>query len=541
MTQVRRFGVRGSGGLAGAAAGAVLLVGTLAAPATAGAAVPTTTVPAAGVPTAAAPAPAATARTTGAGRAAGDVVDPLARYYAQKLAWRSCDPFTQCSSMLVPLSYEKPSLGSVRIALARQRATGPGTRLGTLVVNPGGPGGSGVDLASVWDYVASEGLRARYDTVGFDPRGVARSNPVQCFTDKQTDVFLSMDSSPDTAAETAAYARVSKTFNAACQERSKRIADHMDTRLVARDMDVLRAALGERKLTYLGYSYGTLIGLMYLDQFPTRVARMVLDGVVDPALNITGSTKGQSDGFGVALRRFATDCPRHADCPLPKDPKAGLARINAFLAGLDAKPLRTGTSRPLTQALGVTAVVGQMYDNVTQWPALRPALAAGFRGNGRPLLDLADATNGREPDGAYQDNGTAALYAVDCWDSPPPPGVPGTAALAAAWARTALVPEIARALAWGNLPCATWAGHAPQKPAPVVAKGSPPVLVVGNLYDPATPVQNARAVAKSLSRGVLLTTGADGHTAYGRDACASRLIDRYLLTGTPPRNGTFCR
>ena len=327
-----------------------------------------------------------------------------------------------------------------------------------------------------------------------------------------------------------------------CHRRSPRIFDHMDTELAARDLDVLRAAVGDPVLHYFGFSYGTAIGTAYAELFPARAGRLALDGAIDPTLDLVTLSKGQSDGFQLALRRFVRDCVGRRSCPLPDSTRRGLAAIQRLLAGLDQDPLPAAKGRPLVEAAGITAVIGSLYDNASGWPTLRRALRAAFAGNGRPLQDIADQFTNRQSNGSYASNSNVAIYAVSCWDYPRPPGVSGTRDLATQWMADAAVPQLAGSLAWNNLPCRFWAGRSAVPPHPVAATGSPPILVVGTTFDPATPVEWARSLADQLSAGVLLEWRGDGHTAYGRGSpCATDAIDEFLLTGRPPADGTVCR
>ncbi|MDP1875978.1 MAG: alpha/beta hydrolase [Actinomycetota bacterium] len=471
--------------------------------------------------------------------------DPaLAAYYGQVLQWITCRGKFECSWLTVPTSYEDPSLGAVKVRILRDASAKPGRRIGSLIVNPGGPGGSGTELAQYANYYFSRDLRNHFDVVGFDPRGITQSTPaVECMDNDQFEAWIDADPTPDTAAERLVLIDASRTFAEGCERRSPVISHHMDTRLVARDLDVLRAALGEPRLNYLGYSYGTQIGAMYLDLFPTRAGRLVLDGAIDPSLDFVETIHGQAIGFNRALRQFAKDCLTHADCPLPAPASRALDRIERFLNDLDARPIRAQAGRPLLLAQAVNAVFSALYDDYSGWPLLREGLAAGLSGNGRPLQRMADLYTGRRADGVYTGNEFyAGYYAVSCWDAPRPTGPRGLRDLARAWGSRAAVPEIAESLAWSILPCHYWAGNSTVLPHEVTAPGAPPVLVIGTRFDPATPVEWAKALASQLESGVFVEWVGNGHVAYGRgSACIVTAVDRYLLTGTPPRDGKVCR
>ena len=492
---------------------------------------PTVSVPATPIPSA-------------SGASAGPTAaDPaLAAFYSQHLAWHGCGGSFECASLRVPLSYDDPAGKSIDLQVIRLPASDPSSRIGSLVMNPGGPGGSGIDYARAARGVTSDGLRQHYDIVGFDPRGVGTSDPIHCQTDLQTDAFTAADATPDSPAEVSILADISAQVGAGCQAKSPQLISHMGTADVARDMDILRAALGDDHLSYLGKSYGTAIGTAYAELFPSRVGRMVLDGALDPSLDATGDALGQAKGFEMALRRFVEKCPTLDGCPLSNNPDAAMVQMKDFFARLDATPLSTNQNqRVLNESLAVLGVVGSLYDNVSEWPTLAQALGSAFKGDGSDLLDAVDYYTDRGADGHYTSNANDAIYAVNCWDKPATPNVTQTEALATQWAKIA--PIMGPYLAWGNLPCSTWPVHSSVAPHRVDAAGSPPILVVGTTYDPATPVEWARSLSSQLSKGVYLEWVGDGHTAYYRDggsACINSAVDTYLLTGKPPANGTVC-
>jgi pimeloyl-ACP methyl ester carboxylesterase len=316
---------------------------------------------------------------------------------------------------------------------------------------------------------------------------------------------------------------------------------HVGTLDVARDVDVLRAALGDEKLHYFGASYGTFIGATYADLFPTKVGRMVLDGAIDPTLTNTELAHGQAKGFDLALRRFVEDCVKRSDCPLPRDVQGGLDRIQQLFADLDATPLKTDDpKRPLTEALAENAVLSYLYFPPSDWEQLRYGLSSAFDGDGSVLLSMLDQRLERDENGKYADNSASALYAVNAIDRPDRVSTAQTETLAAQWAKEA--PIFGSYLAWSNLPFQYWQAPAADPPHAITAPGSPKILVVGTTYDPATPYPWAQSLAKQLSQGVLLTRVGDGHTGYGMGSpCTDQAIDRYLTTGVTPAAGTVCR
>lgn len=464
----------------------------------------------------------------------------MAGYYAQKLRWRSCDRGFQCARLLVPMDYKRPAWRRFSLPVIRLPATGPGTPIGSLVVNPGGPGGSGVQYALQAHSQVSAAVRARFDVVGFDPRGVGGSIPaVHCLSDAQLDRFFGTSDTPGNTAERAAVVSESKLFARGCEKQSGALLPYVGTANAARDLDVLRAALGDAKLTYLGKSYGTYLGTWYAQLFPGRVRALVLDGAVDPEEPALEENLVQAQGFRVALRSFVADCLRRSGCPFPRGETvtAAIARIQSMLNQAAAKPLQSQVpGQPGNSALLLTGVASALYSK-SFWPYLRLALTEGFQGNGTVLVALADALVERDRSGHYS-NLTSAELAVDCIDRPWPRSLPAWQSAAASAARAA--PMFGQSIMWGSLPCAYW----PVRPAPQVrlrGAGSPPILVVGNTRDPATPFRWAKALAGDLKSGVLLAWNGDGHTAYMMgSSCINTAVDKYLISLVLPRNGTMC-
>lgn len=466
----------------------------------------------------------------------------LAKFYGQKLAWHPCDDSKsglQCARLTVPLDYAKPDGTTIWLAVLKVPASGDG-RLGSLVVNPGGPGGSGVDLAAAAENFISPEVRDAYSVVGFDPRGVGASSPVECLTDAQTDAFVAAPGSPDTPAERQEYQKDSEALGKACEAKSAALLPAVGTVNAAKDMDVLRAALGDDKLDYLGFSYGTFLGVVYAEQFPTKVGRFVLDGAVDPALTNTELVRQQALSFEQALNRYLGYCVSRGNCPLGDTVPAAQSRLKAFLDGLDANPLPGEGGRDVNTAVGLTAIIGSMYSPERSWPRLTNALQQGLQGDGKGLLAIVDDFNQRGADGKYKNNGIEAIYAVSCTDRKDRTDAAESAKLAAEWSKQA--PFFGASAAYSELPCATWPAAATFDPHRIVAPGTPEILVIGNEYDPATPLQWSRSMAEQLSNGVLLEwQGADGHTAYGRGSeCITAQVDRFLLTGQAPADGTVC-
>ncbi|MFD5158034.1 alpha/beta hydrolase [Streptomyces hawaiiensis] len=470
----------------------------------------------------------------------------LSSYYGQKPAWRGCSvPGFECATLKAPLDYAKPSSGDVRLALTRKKATGPGKRLGSLLVNPGGPGGSAVGYVQAYAGIGYPAeVRARYDMVAVDPRGVARSEPVECLDGPEMDTYTQTDATPDDGKETDGLVAAYRTFAEGCGADAPRLLRHVSTVEAARDMDIVRAVLGDEKLNFVGASYGTFLGATYAGLFPQRAGRLVLDGAMDPSLPARRLNLEQTAGFETAFRSFAKDCVRQADCPLGgrgTSPEKVGDNLKAFFEKLDTRPVGTGDTdgRKLTESLATTGVIAAMYDEGA-WDQLREALTSAMKENdGSGLLLLSDGYYERDADGAYS-NLMFANAAVNCLDLPPSFDTPDEV--------RKVLPEFEKAspvfgegLAWAALNCAYWPVHATGEPHRIEAKGAAPIVVVGTTRDPATPYRWAQALAGQLSSARLLTYEGDGHTAYGRgSSCIDRTINAYLLRGTPPTDGKRC-
>ena len=463
----------------------------------------------------------------------------LAAYYDQKLHWTGCGAGYDCTKVTVPLDYAAPAGKTISLSMVRLKST---QAHGSLLLNPGGPGGSGVDLARHAYEELTGDLVVAYDIVGFDPRGVGTSDPVDCLSDADLDTFLAADGTPRTPQQVATITALSAGLGAGCAARSHDIAAHMGTADAARDMDVIRAALGDEKLNYLGFSYGTDLGAQYADLFPSHVGRMVLDGAYPGSLTLEQGLAMQSDSYDASLRRFVADCLTQSDCPLTGSLDGGVRRIQKFLSDLDTHPLPAATNRLLTEGNATPSIYYLLYAPTDGWPYLRTALASAFAGDGTSLIASIDSVYGRQPDGSYSGNFFEAYYAVTCTDTPQLGGPQHVAALGAAWSRTA--PVFGESQAWGTLPCWQWAPVHTNTAAPAVfhAKGSAPILVVATAHDPATPYAGGVEVAKELDNATLLTYDGDGHTAYHRGStCIDAAVDAYLIHGTLPAPGTVCK
>jgi pimeloyl-ACP methyl ester carboxylesterase len=482
--------------------------------------------------------------------------DPALRsFYEQKIAWKPCDddPVTKkkdegefnCGTLKVPMDYTAPEGKSLDIAVLQYPAANPDTRIGSLLLNPGGPGASGQEyLKGAFDSFDGV-LHDRYDVLGFDPRGVADSAPVRCFDDKTLDKVNAEDSPRDPVERKAYREQNSKTFSAACQEKTGDLLPFVGTRNAARDMDVLRGAVGDEKLNYVGFSYGTYLGSLYAEEFPNRVGRLVLDGVVDPAADKLDANIDQTIGFERSFRAFAADCAARKGCPLGNDPDKAALIATDFLDKLQEKPLRTAyDGRKLTSSLGWTGADSLLYGNKeTSWKALREALALAMdQKDGSYLLFYADHYMGRDEKGHY-DNSGDSLAAIRCADAaaPAPSAERIDQILAKLHAEAPLFSRDTAASDFGAAGCASWPFKTPEKPHVIRAEGAAPILVVGTTGDPATPYAASEKLAKELASATLLTLEGEGHAAFTRGSkCIDAAVTAYIVEGTMPAAGTRC-
>lgn len=468
---------------------------------------------------------AAPATPTTGGRTAADgstpnPSGPLRRDppVVEPVAWEACHDGFGCATVEVPLDHDNPAGATTTVALIRVPAGDPQRREGSLFVNPGGPGASGIDLVRSGFRFDAETM-ARFDLVGFDPRGVGQSDPLGCEPDLTIGPLP--DPSPDTEAEAEQLdAEAARVASRCARTDGERLA-HLDSEDVARDLDLLRQAVGDEELHYYGFSYGTLLALRYLELFPATAGRVVLDGVVDPAATL-GELLGQQaeafeDAFATEMAAACTGSPR---CP----PGGLLASYDAVAAGLEAAPV--GQVGPAELA---TAAVMATYDQEL-WDVLFRALDEAASGDVAGIERLSDLYYGSYSFGAY--------LAVSCTDTPTPRGPGGWDELATEVAAAA--PRFGASTVNELRPCAHWPVRSDRRLAPVRADGSGPVLVIGTTGDAATPVENAVAVADHLAEGHLLVHQGEGHAAYGTSDCVQEIVRRYLVDGEVPAAGARC-
>ncbi len=473
-----------------------------------------------------------------------EVPAALEPYYHQVLQWTGCGDGMQCAAVTAPMDWDDPAGATIELALIRKYAAS-GSPKASLLVNPGGPGGSGVDFVrDSLDYAASRELQKDFTIVGFDPRGVGASSAVSCAADAAgLDAYLYGDLREATAAPEgseewhAAAVAEARAFGAACLEHTGELLAHVDTESAARDLDLLRAVLGDETLHYLGFSYGTYLGATYAELFPERAGRLVLDGAIDPSTSDFDVTMTQSLGFEAALDAYLADCLGRTGCPFAGSVADARAVILDLLVRLDEQPLRHADGRLLWAGTMSTAIILPLY-NEENWTFLDDLFAETLRGETDTAFFLADFYNDRGPDGQYTSNSSEAFLAINCLDYAADGDLERMREQAEQL--VAAAPIFGRWMSYGGTLCAEWPFPSDKERREIRAPGSPDILVVGTTGDPATPYPWAVALAEQLENGHLVTYRGEGHTAYGTSACVTRVVDRFLLTGEVPEADPMC-
>lgn len=464
----------------------------------------------------------------------------LEPFYGQVLRWKDCGEGMQCTTATAPLDWSDPGSGDIDLALVRSPATGS-KRVGSLLVNPGGPGGSGYDfIKDSLDYATDKTLQAGFDIVGFDPRGVGRSSAVTCYEPAEMDEYLYglTSAKRGTDAWITELERAAADFGAACTENTGALLEHVDTESAARDLDLLRAILGDKKLNYLGYSYGTFLGATYAELFPEKVGRMALDGALDPSTSNFDVTRIQAQGFESALRAYLADCLTDSECPFTGTVDEAMATIGALLASVDASPITATDGRKLGSNALLTAIIYPLYQ-ATAWTYLSDMFDSILAGDADYAFQFADQYNGRNKDGTYADNSTEAFLAINCIDYPYNDD-PATMRAQAAEIEAA-APTIGRYMTFGDIGCANWPYKFSGDRREIRAEGAAPILVIGTTNDPATPYVWAKSLAAQLESGRLLTYEGEGHTAYNKsNDCVNDVVNDYLLAGALPESDPRC-
>ena len=451
------------------------------------------------------------------------------------LAWRACGSL-QCASLAVPLDYDNPGGPTITLALARKPARTPAARIGSLLMNLGGPGNSGVSGLPNELRSLTAALQNRFDIVSWDPRGIQRSAPVRCSDPNAKSGGggggSTLDPAPTNPEDQQALADAYRAAGEACLRWSGDLLRHVGTDSTAEDLERIRIALGEEKLTFIGHSAGSLLGAVYADRYPHRVRAFVLDGPIDPSLTLDQMTLAQARGFEAALGSFFAWCDRTATCKWrPADPDRTAALL-ALMDRIRQDPLTASGGRIVGVDTFVTGVMSRLTAR-SKWPSLGDALAAAERGDGSPLATLASNYQN-----AGASNAADARQSILCLDHPAPREVSAYPPLAEA--SKAEAPVFGPVFTWAALSCGMWAVPATLEPRPTRAAGAPPILVVGTTGDPATPQAWGEALAGQLEKGILVLRHGAEHVAYYYSACVRRLVDAYVIDGRPPAPGTVC-
>lgn len=460
----------------------------------------------------------------------------LDRFYQQQVMWTPCGGSDKCASVWVPLDYARPDGRAITIKAKMRPAGDPGHANGTLFINPGGPGASGIDYLSYAEFGAA--VTSQYNVVGFDPRGVGQSTPVHCVSDHALDAYISADPSPDTPEEVATTERQWRAFTAGCVRESGPLLAHVSTIEAARDMDILRAVVKDPLFNFYGASYGTYLGATYAALFPEKVGRLVLDGVLDPAATPHSLALGQAMGFQTELSAYLEECVASGTCPLGSTVPVAEQQLIDLIQQIDSQPLPTSSGRALTEGLAIFGLIYPLYSKDT-WPIETTAVEQALEGNGDALLFIADQYTSRGDTGHYTNNSLEAQNAINCLDRPEHESVADIQAGRPEFVDAS--PVFGPVAAWFSYGCSHWPVQ-PSLPKPdYTAPGAAPILVIGTTRDPATPYQASVNLAHELQSGVLLTRKGDGHTAYSSgNTCIRDAVDFYLSNGRAPADGTEC-
>jgi pimeloyl-ACP methyl ester carboxylesterase len=465
-------------------------------------------------------------------------LDNTTEFVVNPIEWTACDGNTnsevECGNIEVPFDYSDPDQGSFVLYVKKHNAASPADRIGSMMVNPGGPGFGGSSLADDAEYYFSQDLIDRFDIIAWDPRGTGESTPAVNCVDT-FDEYFGLDSPPETPAEKQALIDASQAFNDKCAENSGTILPFISTKASAQDINSLRLALGEEKVSYFGFSYGSELGTTWATMFPETVRAIVVDGAVDPTASSIQEGMAQAKGFEGQLATFLKQCSERTTCEFHNNGDAEAAFDQLVLA-VDTKPLEVSKDRTLvTQGVLFTAVAQAMYSDY-YWPQLSEALSAAQGGDGKGILQLYDDYYQRNEDGTYG-NELEAFLAISCLDDP---GATSTEEVDSHIEDfIAAAPRLGGNFAYGYS-CALW----PVKQAAkvnITGKGAGPIVVVGTTGDAATPLSSTRKMAQGLEQGILIVVDANQHTGYGANSCVVKAVDEYLIKLTVPANETTCK
>lgn len=474
---------------------------------------------------------------------ASPTIEPGSPFETQRLAWVDCGPGFECATAVAPLDWSDLERGSITLNLAKVPARGES--LGTLFVNPGGPGASGTSfLRDAIDWSFGEELNEHFDIVAWDPRGVESSSAVECFDDEGLDEYLFGDPRPFATLTVGsdewidAVRAEQRAYAEACAERTGELLAHVDTLSTVRDLNLLRELVGDERLHYLGFSYGTAIGSLYAQLFPERVGRVVLDGAISPDVTIDEVVLLQQRGFEASARAYLDDCLTRSGCPFSGSVDSAMEDIGSLIDRIHANPIQAADGRWISSDTLITAIILPLY-NPDNWPLLDDLFNEIMDGDTFTAQYLADFYYGRDFNGGYEDNSTVAFSAINCLDYPRETDVEVMRRNAERIADAA--PIFGRYAGFGELACLDWPHPPVELPADLSAEGADPILVLGTTGDPATPYEWAVETAQLLPSGVLVTFNGEGHLAYAPDnRCIADTVHRYLVDGIVPARDPNC-
>ena len=441
----------------------------------------------------------------------------LKEFQNQELKWQNCYGNFQCSTLLVPVDYDKITSDVFHLKVIRYNATDQRHKLGALIVNPGGPGASAFDYAYNAENIVSAAIREKYDIVGFDQRGVGQSDPIRCLTDKETDEMLTGPMIADTPENHRKMVENAKFFASKCKKAAGYKLAHLSTFESAKDMELLRLALNEPKLNYLGKSYGTYLGTLYASLYPSKVGKMILDGAIDPSISIQEQNLAQAKGFELALNQFLSEN------------KISKIEIFNLLKKLRIEPLWTKSERKLNDSLAILGIASALYDDVTGWPKLARALNQVLLGDGSLLLELSDEYSGRSQTGKYLSNENDIAPIISCidWNH----SVETASKKSILQIFTIVAPTFGPFIADSETFCKFLFPKQDINTRPVVLEGNASVMIIGTTRDPATPYEWAYSLSRIFPNSFLVTFDAEGHTGQGRsNSCVDGAVTRYLIT-----------
>lgn len=471
----------------------------------------------------------------------GEAVAPeLEPFYSQVLQWEPCHRTFQCATAEAPLDWSDPGRDSIELALIRHTAANP---MGSLLINPGGPGGSGVDMVrDSLRFAVGQRLIDSFDIVGFDPRGVGASSAVSCAANSAgLDEFLYQYELGDTERGTDEWLDEGRAewehLGAECLKYTGELLGYVDTTSAARDLDLLRAILGDEKLNYLGYSYGTLLGSSYADLYPDKAGRLVLDGALDPASDLDEVIEFQSVGFENSLAAYLESCLESANCPFTGTVGDAMERVGTLMERLDRSPLRALDGRLLGAGTMFTAIILPLYSSDT-WGYLDDLFMTVYSGDPSFAFALDDAYNDRDQEGGYNSNSSEAFWAINCLDYV---NTRTNDEVRASTERLIAASPLFGPYMGYDVSCDGWPYPPTRDRVPIHAPGADPIVVIGTTGDPATPYQWSVNVAEQLESGVLVTFVGEGHTAYNKsNRCVQDAVDNFFVDGTVPEDGLRC-